>query len=71
MIFIFPPLFYLRLAQSDILTPGMILRLVSVMVIGTAGMVSTLIGTIGPLLDSESGATNSSVAVAVWSFGAP
>lgn len=46
MIFIFPPWFYLRLVAAEKRTPAMWAMVVGVMTIGTAGMVSALIGAV-------------------------
>jgi len=46
MIFIFPPWFYLKLMKPDERTPLMTAKMCLIMFIGTAGMVSALIGAV-------------------------
>ena len=46
MIFIFPPWFYLKLLDPEHRTAALWVRLVGIMAIGTAGMVSALIGAV-------------------------
>ena len=44
MIFIFPPWFYLKLVPRAGCTPAAVAKMIAIMAVGTAGMVSALIG---------------------------
>ena len=46
MIFIYPPWFFLKLADAEHRTPALKLKLLTIMAIGTAGMISALIGAV-------------------------
>jgi len=46
MIFIFPPWFYIRLVSPEERTPLLVAKMVTIMIIGTAGMVSALVGAV-------------------------
>ena len=46
MIFIYPPWFYLQLINREQRTPAVVFKMVSIMAIGTAGMISALNGAV-------------------------